>query len=230
MSWEVFPYLQHQTCSTLHTCSLNSVALSGRSQQYFLPWGTFRRKSVGWSWNGFRQRRMSNTSAEKQQTTRKYWVSKCSTESATELKCQREIKVGCCGLTLNAECGWNLGFISAWNCFSWLCSVSLLCSEAWSSEAIIFKGKLCSGGLHACKSWFSFIWALDEPSLACFWSALKMSKNNPSKQHLISLFGLLPLLLAPSSLTTGPVRRRSNIDSGTKPWGRDAEKQSFIPY
>lgn len=134
---------------------------------------------------------MSNTSAEKQQTTRKYWVSKCSTESATELKCQREIKVGCCGLTLNAECGWNLGFISAWNCFSWLCSVSLLCSEAWSFEANIFKGKLCSGGLHACKSWFSFIWALDEPSLACFWSVLKMSKNNPSKQHLISLFGLL---------------------------------------
>lgn len=94
-------------------------------------------------------------------------------------------------VTLNAECGWNLGFISAWNCFSWLCSVSLLCSEAWSSEANIFKGKLCSGGLHACKSWFSFIWALDEPSLACFWSVLKMSKNNPSKQHLISLFGLL---------------------------------------
>lgn len=39
----------------------------------------------------------------------------------------------------------------------------------------------------------------------------------PSAEGWNSLFGLLPLLLAPSSLTTGPVRRRSNIDSGTKP-------------
>lgn len=67
-------------------------------------------------------------------------------------------------------CGCNLAFTSAWSCSSWLCSVSLLCSEAWSFEAVVLKANLFWGvccGYELIQHRLSFRWAFPCLFLKC---------------------------------------------------------------